>query len=240
MRRALKKIVGIARLLILFFISWSIILVVLYRFVPPPLTPLMVIRFFEQISDPKQHVKFRKDWESIEHISPNLPLAVMASEDQLFLKHFGFDIEAIKKAYQHNNKKRKKKVSTRGASTISQQVAKNVFLWPGRSWLRKAFEAYFTFLIEVCWSKERIMEVYLNMIEMGNGVYGAEAASQYYFKKPASKLSRDEAALIAAILPNPLKWSPVKPTPYILKKKEWIKRNMSYLANTKNSKENEK
>jgi monofunctional biosynthetic peptidoglycan transglycosylase len=155
----------------------------------------------------------------------------MASEDQLFLEHFGFDLEAIKKAYKNNNNKKRK--ITRGASTISQQVAKNVFLWPGRSWLRKGFEVYFTFLIEVCWSKERIMEVYLNVIEMGNGIYGAEAASEYYFKKNASMLNRDQAALIAAVLPNPLRWSPIKPSKYILKRKEWIKRNMAYLETAK-------
>jgi monofunctional glycosyltransferase len=231
MLAVLKKVFAVVRLLIMVFISWSIILVILFRFVPPPITPLMAIRFFEQLVDSKKEVRFKKDWESIDHISPNLSLAVMASEDQLFLEHFGFDFEAIKKAYKHNSKKKTK--VTRGASTISQQVAKNVFLWPGRSWLRKGFEVYFTFLIEVCWPKERIMEVYLNMIEMGNGIYGAEAASQFYFKKSASKLNRDEAALIAAVLPNPIRWSPVKPTPYILKRKEWIKRNMSYLGTVK-------
>jgi monofunctional glycosyltransferase len=233
MRRILKKVLAVLRLLILFFISWSIFLVILYRFVPPPVTPLMVIRFFEQVFDSKTDVRFRKDWESMDNISPNLSLAVMASEDQHFLEHFGFDFEAIKKAYKSNTSKKKK--ITRGASTISQQVAKNVFLWPGRSWLRKGFEVYFTFLIEVCWSKERIMEVYLNVIEMGNGIYGAEAASEFYFKKSASKLNRDQAALIAAVLPNPIRWSPVKPSKYILKRKEWIKRNMSYLE-TLNSK----
>jgi monofunctional glycosyltransferase len=231
MRRIFKKIFAVLRLLILVFISWSIVLVILFRFVPPPITPLMVIRFFEQLTDSKKEIRFKKDWEKLDNISPNLTLAVMASEDQLFLEHFGFDFEAIKKAYKHNNKKKTK--VTRGASTISQQVAKNVFLWPGRSWLRKGFEVYFTFLIEVCWPKERIMEVYLNMIEMGDGIYGAEAASVFYFKKPASKLSRDQAALIAAVLPNPVRWSPVKPTTYVLKRKEWIKRNMIYLGTVK-------
>jgi monofunctional glycosyltransferase len=234
MRRILKKVLAVLRLLILVFISWSILLVILYRFVPPPLTPLMAIRFFEQVFDSKKDLRFKKDWESMDNISPNLPLAVMASEDQHFLEHFGFDFEAIRKAYKSNTSKKKK--ITRGASTISQQVAKNVFLWPGRSWLRKGFEVYFTFLIEVCWSKERIMEVYLNVIEMGNGIYGAEAASEFYFKKSAAKLNRDQAALIAAVLPNPLRWSPVKPSKYILKRKEWIKRNMSYLE-TLNSKD---
>jgi monofunctional biosynthetic peptidoglycan transglycosylase len=227
MRRILKKVLAVLRLLILVFISWSIFLVILYRFVPPPVTPLMAIRFFEQVFDSKKDVRFKKDWESMDNISSNLSLAVMASEDQHFFEHFGFDFDAIKKAYKSNTS-RKRKI-TRGASTISQQVAKNVFLWPGRSWLRKGFEVYFTFLIEVCWSKERIMEVYLNVIEMGNGIYGAEAASEFYFKKSASRLNRDQAALIAAVLPNPIRWSPVKPTKYILKRKEWIKRNMSYL-----------
>jgi monofunctional biosynthetic peptidoglycan transglycosylase len=156
----------------------------------------------------------------------------MASEDQKFYEHNGFDWEAIKKAYEYNAKKKRKR-PIKGASTISQQTAKNVFLWPGRSWVRKGFEVYFTFLIELFWSKERIMEVYLNVIEMGDGVYGAEAASQTYFKKPASKLTKDNAAAIAAILPNPRKYSASKPGPYIQQRKEWIKRNMGYVERLK-------
>lgn len=165
----------------------------------------------------------------MEHIAPSLSLAVIASEDQLFPEHWGFDFKAIEKAVKNNNSTKKKK-RIKGGSTISQQTAKNVFLWPGRSWVRKGFEVYFTMLIEGLWSKERIMEVYLNVIEMGDGIYGAEAASQAYFHKPAERLSQGQAALIAAVLPNPLKWSPLKPTPYILGRQAWIIRNMNNLG----------
>ena len=156
-----------------------------------------------------------------------MPLAVVTAEDQKFAEHFGFDLEAIEKAVKYNEKHKGKKV--KGASTISQQTAKNVFLWPGRSWIRKGLEVYFTFVIEICWSKERIIEVYLNVIEMGPGVYGAEAAAQYYFNKSASDLTKKEAATIAAILPNPIRWSASHPTPYIIKKRNWIVRHMKYI-----------
>jgi len=184
----------------------------------------MLERLIEQKMNGKDF-KMDKTWESLDHISPNLPLAVVTSEDQKFEDHFGFDISAIEKATKYNEKHRGKKI--KGASTISQQTAKNVFLWPSRSWIRKGFEVYFTFVIEICWSKERIMEVYLNVIEMGPGVYGAEAASHYYFNKPAINLTKGESASIAAILPNPIKWSASKPTPYIARKKAWILRHMS-------------
>jgi monofunctional glycosyltransferase len=230
MNTILKRVLRILKIPALFFLVSSIFSVILYRFLPPPMTPLMIIRVFEQVADGKE-MKLKKDWQPIDRISPNMALAVIASEDQLFLEHYGFDFKAIEKAYESNNKK--KRTTVRGASTISQQVAKNVFLWPGRSWIRKAFEVYFTFLIEIFWSKERILEVYLNVVEMGNGVYGAEAASMYYFKKPAANLNQDQAALLAAILPNPRRWSPVSPTAYIQKRKVWIKRNMMNLGNLK-------
>jgi monofunctional glycosyltransferase len=228
MKNKLKKLLRYLKIFVIFCFSFSIFLVIVYRFLPPPITPLMVIRVFEQIGEGNK-IKLKKDWVSIEEMSSQIPLAVMASEDQKFLQHNGFDWEAIKKAYDHNNSKAKKK-KLRGASTISQQVAKNVFLWPGRSWVRKGLEVYFTFLIELFWSKERIMEMYLNVIEMGNGVYGAEAASQQYFKKTAKKLNRDQAASLAAILPNPRKYSADKPGPYVAKRKAWIKKNMDYLG----------
>ena len=161
-------------------------------------------------------MKLKKDWVSLDKISSAMPLAVIAAEDQKFEEHFGFDLEAIRKAENYNKKHQGKRM--KGASTISQQTAKNVFLWQGRNWIRKGFEVYFTFLIEIFWSKQRIMEVYLNVIEMGNGIYGVEAAAQEYFHKPASKLSVREASLIAAILPSPLKWSPVKPNARVQKK----------------------
>jgi len=200
--------------------------VALFRFVPVPLTPLMLLRCVEQKSD-GQKMTLKHDWVSLEEISPKLQLAVVCSEDQNYLEHGGFDFSAIKKAMKLNEKGKK----LRGASTISQQTAKNVFLWPGRSYVRKGFEVYFTLLIEILWSKERIMEVYLNSIEMGNGVYGAEAAAQYWFHKGAKKLSKDDAAAIAAILPNPRRYVANPSSPYVAKRKEWIKQQMSYWGN---------
>ncbi|MFD2201619.1 monofunctional biosynthetic peptidoglycan transglycosylase [Shivajiella indica] len=221
----IRKIFRIILKIILWFFILSIGFTVLYRFVPVPITPLMVIRLFEQAKDEKKEMRLYKDWVSIKKISKNAPQAVVAAEDQKFLDHNGFDWEAMEKAWE-NNKKGKR---VKGASTISQQTAKNVFLWPARTMLRKGLEAYFTFLIELFWSKERIMEVYLNVIEMGEGIYGIEAASQTYFKKPAEKLSRNEAALIAAVLPNPRRWSPARPTPYIQGRQVWILRQMNNL-----------
>ncbi|MDG5491014.1 monofunctional biosynthetic peptidoglycan transglycosylase [Psychroserpens sp. SPM9] len=203
---------------------FSILIVVVFKWVPVPITPLMVIKNIEQTDANKKG--WQHDWVPLETISPNLQLAVICSEDQLFLTHNGFDIKAIEKAYENNKKGQRIK----GASTISQQVAKNVFLWPERSWLRKGLETYFTFLIELIWSKERIMEVYLNSIEMGPGIYGAEAASQYWFKKTASRLSKDEAAAIAAILPNPTRYQANPATPYISSRKGWITKQMRYFG----------
>jgi monofunctional glycosyltransferase len=209
--------------IIFWFFIGSISLTIIYRWVPPPITILMINKVIEQKMDGKEAV-LKKDWVSLDKIA-NLPLAVITSEDQKFEDHFGFDMEAIEKAQKYNERHKGKKM--KGASTISQQTAKNVFLWPSRSWIRKGFEVYFTFLIELLWSKERIMEVYLNVIEMGPGIYGAEAASEYYFNKSAAKLTKAEAAAIAAILPNPVKWSASKPTPYINRKKAWILRRMN-------------
>lgn len=172
-------------------------------------------------------MRLKHDWVPLEEISPRLQLAVVCSEDQNYLKHFGFDWGAIEKAMKQNEKGG----AVRGASTITQQTAKNVFLWPGRSYIRKAFEVWFTLLIEVFWSKQRIMEVYLNSIEMGDGVYGAEAAAQYWFKKPAIKLTKDDAAAIASVLPNPLKYKANPATNYISKRKEWVKQQMNYWGN---------
>lgn len=211
--------------LVLWFFLISIGLTILYKFVPVPITPLMVIRLVEQASDSEKSMKLYKDWVSINKISKHAPQAVFASEDQKFMDHNGFDIEEMKKVWESN--KTGKRI--RGASTISQQTAKNVFLWPGRNLVRKGLEAYFTVLIEFIWGKERIMTVYLNVIEMGEGIYGIEAASQHNFNKPAEKLSRNEAALIAAVLPNPRRWSPARPTPYIRGRQAWILRQMNNL-----------
>ncbi len=218
------------RLVIAFFVL-SIVSTILFRFIPVPLTPLMLIRCVEQIFS-GEAPKIKKDWVSLKEMSPNLVLAVISSEDQKFSEHFGFDFEAIEKVSKQNEKLKKRGKPIKGGSTISQQCAKNVFLFPQRSYIRKAFEVYFTFLIEVFWSKKRIMEVYLNVIEMGDGIYGAQAASKIYFKKDAKNLTASEAALIAAVLPNPRKWSPAKPTGYINKRKNWIVRQMGHLRGT--------
>ena len=210
---------------IMWMFLFSIFMVIVFKWVPVPMTPLMVIRSVQQYQDDKE-VVLKHDWVSKDEISRNLKLAVICSEDQNFLNHNGFDMKAIEKAIEFN--KAGKRV--RGASTISQQTAKNVFLWPHRSWFRKGLEAYFTFLIEVFWSKERILEVYLNSIEMGDGIYGAKAASQHWFKKPATKLSRSEAAAIAAILPNPRVYRARPATNYIQGRKNWIVRQMGYFG----------
>lgn len=206
----------------MWFFILSIFSVILFRWVPIPFTPLMLIRCLDQKIDGKE-MKLDKDWVSFEEISPSLQLAVVCSEDQNFIKHNGFDFEAIDKAMEYNENHKRK----RGASTISQQTAKNVFLWPGRSWIRKGFEVYFTFLIETFWSKERIMEVYLNVIEMGDGVYGAQAASKKFFKKDAKYLSKSEAATIAAVLPNPIRFNAGKPSGYITKRRDWVINQMA-------------
>ena len=207
---------------IIIFLVLSVLSTLFFRFVPIPFTPLMIIRLVQQTFGDKD-VTFKKDWVSIDEMSKNVVIAAIAAEDQKFPEHWGFDIESIEKAMKNNQKKKRIK----GASTISQQTAKNVFLWPHRDWIRKGFEVYFTFLIETIWSKERIIEVYLNVAELGNGVYGIEAASQKYFKKSALKLSKSEAALIVASLPNPIKFNPSKPSNYMLGRQQWILRQMN-------------
>lgn len=225
-----KKILKWLKYAVLLFFGSTLFFVLLYRFVNPPVTPLMVSRVIGQIIHGEK-VKMSKQWVSLDKISPDLQLAVVASEDNLFLEHHGFDFNAIDKAQAYNERKKGKKVH--GASTISQQTAKNVFLWSGRSWVRKGFEVYFTVMIEFVWPKKRIMEVYLNVIEMGDGIYGAEMASESYFNKPAAKLTRSEAALIAAILPNPRKWSPAHPTGYLQSRQDWILWNMGNIGSLK-------
>lgn len=210
---------------LLYFLAISICWVIICRFINPPITFLMLQRAVQRKVDGKTW-KIDKEWRSFEELSYNLKKAAVAGEDANFLKHHGFDLEAIEKAYLKNQKGKK----LRGGSTISQQTAKNVFLWPGRSYIRKGFEAYFTFLIELFWSKKRILEVYLNVIEMGDGIYGAEAACKNYFNKPSTSLLKGEAALLIAVLPNPRKWTPAKPTAYIYHKQSLILRNMRNLG----------
>ena len=220
----LKKIFRFLFKLFLWFFAVSVISVVIFRFVPVPFTPLMISRALEQRAAGEE-MTASHDWVPLEEISPNLQKAVIASEDDLFLTHNGFNFEAMRKAFKNNQKGKKIK----GGSTISQQTAKNVFLWQGRSYIRKAFEAYFTVLIELLWSKERIMEVYLNSIEMGKGVYGAQAAAQHWYHKDAANLTKYEAAGIAAILPNPIKYRATRSSGYIERRKGRIVRLMRYV-----------
>src|SRR5215510_12336383 len=182
------------------FLTLSIALVVIYGLLPPPITPLMVIRLF-------QGEGLDKDWVSYDQVSPYVFKAVIAGEDARFCEHVGFDLQAIRKAWQHNKTSRR----IRGASTITQQTAKNLFLWPGRDPVRKGFEAYFAVLIELFWDKRRILEVYVNVVEFGHGIYGVEAAAQAYYKKSAKDLTAEEAARLAAILPSPLRRTPQRP-----------------------------
>ncbi|MEC4049995.1 monofunctional biosynthetic peptidoglycan transglycosylase [Flavobacterium sp. SUN046] len=213
---------------LLWFFGLSILSVIVFKWVPVPFTPLMITRAIEQKMDGKE-MTCSHDWVPLEEISPNLQKAVIASEDGNFLKHSGFDFKAMQKAFKNNNKGRRLK----GGSTISQQTAKNVFLWQGRSYLRKGLEAYFTFLIEIIWGKERIMEVYLNSIEMGDGVYGAEAAAQHWYQTSAENLTPMQAAGIAAILPNPRKFKASNSSAYTQKRKNKIVRVMKHVGKIK-------
>ena len=210
------------------FFASTILAVVALRFLPVYFTPLMFIRCYEQLTTEGKSLKLKHHWVPLEEISPNLPMAVMASEDAKFLQHHGFDFQAIEKAAERNTKHPEKRKL--GASTISQQTAKNVFLWPGRSWVRKGFEVYFTGLIELMWSKQRIMEVYLNSIEMGEGIYGADAVAEEHFNTTAENLSKAQCALIAATLPNPRKFSSKNPSGYMLKRQARIMREMRYVT----------
>ena len=212
----------IKRIVVTFFVS-TILAVVVYRFVPVYYTPLMFIRLAQQ----HDGWRLKHHWVPISDISTQLPLAVMASEDAKFREHHGFDFDAIGQAAKRNREHPEK--NRLGASTITQQTAKNVFLWPGRSWVRKGLEAYFTVLIELCWSKDRIMEVYLNSIEMGDGIYGAEAVARAHFGCTAHDLTADQCALIAATLPNPLRFNSARPSNYMKKRQRQIRREMRYL-----------
>ena len=221
----LKLIWRFVKLTLLLFFGLSLFGVLLYRWVNPPFTWLMISRGFERKSDGKDW-KIDKTWIDFDDIADPMKRAAVAAEDQKFLDHFGFDFKAMERAIDKNAHSHK----LIGGSTISQQTAKNIFLWSGRSYIRKAFEAYFTVLIEVFWSKKRIMEVYLNEIEMGDGIYGVEAASQAYFHKSAAKLNNQEAAAIASIWPDPLKWSPTNPSGYVQHRQYLIRKNMRRLG----------
>ena len=208
------------------FFASTILSVIVLRWMPVYYTPLMFIRLAQQKAN-HQELTLHHHWVPIEEIAPSLSTAVMASEDSHFQEHHGFDFKAIEQAAMRNIKHPDKR--KHGASTISQQTAKNVFLWPGRSWLRKGFEVYFTAMIELCWSKQRIMEVYLNSIEMGNGIYGVDAVAEYHFNKKASELFRSECALIAATLPNPRKFDSQNPSAYMKKRQRQIEHEMRFV-----------
>lgn len=212
------------RWIVLLFFGSTILAVFVYKWCPVYVTPLMIIRCAQQVRH-GDTLCLKHHWVPLDSMSIYMPVAVMASEDQRFLTHNGFDFVEIDKALEERRSGKR----YRGGSTISQQTAKNVFLWPKSSWLRKGLEAYFTVLIELVWGKERIMEVYLNSIEMGNGIYGAEAVAQQHFGRPALNLTRPNCALIAATLPNPLKFSSKDPSAYILRRQTAIMTQMRHI-----------
>jgi monofunctional biosynthetic peptidoglycan transglycosylase len=213
-------------LLVVVCIAASVLAVVSLRWINPPVTAFIAAAQAAAWANRDSNYVYRHSWVDLNQISPNLPLAVVASEDQKFPEHWGFDVPAIEKAYALNQHSHR----VHGASTISQQVAKNLFLWSGRSYFRKGLEAYFTVLIEALWPKRRILEVYLNIAEFGYGTYGAEAAAERFFHKPASRLSRDDAAVLAAVLPNPERYSAVAPSRYVQQRREWILVQMQALG----------
>jgi monofunctional glycosyltransferase len=216
------------------FLAWlialclvvSIVAVLLLRWLDPPISAFMAESRIEAWLAHDPSYVFRQRWVDLTQISPNLALAVVASEDQKFPEHRGFDVEAIEKAYELNQHSHR----IRGASTISQQVAKNLYLWSGRSYFRKGLEAYFTVLIESCWPKRRILEIYLNIAEFGSGTFGAEAAAQHFFHKPAARLTRSDAAILAAVLPNPDHYSAAAPSRYVQQRRDWILEQMQALG----------
>ncbi|MFB3854138.1 MAG: monofunctional biosynthetic peptidoglycan transglycosylase [Vicinamibacterales bacterium] len=223
LRRALKALASAVGLLMLL----SIVATLLLRWVPPLRTGVMMERRIAALIDGRQY-RARYIWVPMERISPHAAIAVVAAEDQKFADHHGFDVESIQDALDDSERGER----LRGASTISQQVAKNVFLWSGRSFVRKGLEAWFTALVELLWSKRRILEVYLNIVELGDGVFGVEAASQIYFRKPAARLQPSEAALLAAVLPNPHRLRAAKPSIYVQGRRDWILGQMEQLGGT--------
>ena len=220
----------VARWIFLWLPLWFLLLttaqVLLLRWIPPITSAFMVSRRVDALLQRDWDFQLRYTWRNNKSISRNLPIALVAAEDQTFPDHHGFDFKAIDKAMENNQRGRK----VRGASTISQQVAKNLFLWKGRSYVRKGLEAWYTVLIEVLWPKQRILEVYSNIAEFGDGVYGAEAAARTYFGKPAAKLTPSESARMAAVLPSPRRYSVAKPGPYVQRRARWIERQVRHLG----------
>ena len=226
MHKIIKKLRVTIRLILAAFFGSTILAVVALRFLPVYFTPLMFIRLAQQAGEGRE-LRLSHHWVPLNDISPYMPVAVIASEDANFMSHHGFDYKAIEHAAKRNKQHPERRKL--GASTISQQTAKNVFLWPGRSWVRKGLEAYFTVLIELFWSKERIIEVYLNSIEMGPGIYGVEAVAEEHFGCEARDLNANQCALIAATLPNPIRFSSKSPSTYMKKRQRQIRANMKYI-----------
>ena len=220
-RRALRACAWLA----FWFVALSFAVVLAYRWLPPPTSAFVLARRVDGWTGAAPAVPIRRQWVSQSRLSPELFLAVVAAEDQRFPAHHGFDLEAIGKALDDRERGR-----VRGASTLSQQVAKNLFLWSGRSWMRKGLEVWFTALIELSWPKRRILEVYLNFAEFGDGIYGAQAASKQFFGGDAATLNAAQAARLAAVLPNPKRYSAARPGPYVLQRQRWIERQMRQLG----------
>jgi len=221
-RRWLRWLMGLPFL----FAAASILQVAALRFVDPPFSAFMLGRQLEALGQGDWSFRVAYDWRDLKHISPNLPVAMVAAEDQNFATHNGFDLKAIEKARANNAKGRK----VRGASTVSQQVAKNLFLWQGRSWVRKGIEAWYTLLIEAIWPKARILEVYANIAEFGDGIYGGQAAARSYWRKDASRLSPAESARLAAVLPSPRRYSVARPGPFVQRRANWIQRQVRQIG----------
>ncbi|MGH8032228.1 MAG: monofunctional biosynthetic peptidoglycan transglycosylase [Luteimonas sp.] len=206
----------------LLLVAISVLQVLTLRAIDPPFSAFMVARQLSAWGSGDGGLRIRYDWRDLDAIAPSLPLSLVAAEDQRFAEHHGFDVAAIDKARKHNARGRK----VRGASTISQQLAKNLFLWSGRSWVRKGIEVWYTVLIEALWPKQRILEVYANVAEFGDGVYGAQAAARTYWGKDAGQLTANESARLAAVLPSPKRYSAAKPGPYVQRRAAWIQRNV--------------
>jgi monofunctional biosynthetic peptidoglycan transglycosylase len=223
--RRLRRILVLLLKVSLGFLAVSVLAVIVLRFMAPPFSALMVERRIGSwFGEGKYSPTYQ--WVSLDKIAPVMSAAVIASEDQSFPYHYGFDLAAIQRAMGHNERSSR----TKGASTLTQQTAKNMFLWSSRSWLRKGVEAYFTVLLETFWGKRRILETYLNIVEFGDGIYGVEAASQRYFRKPASRLNSEEAAILAAVLPNPRRYKVSAPGPYVRERQQWILQQMDQLG----------
>ena len=221
----LARLARAAALGLLILIFSSVLLVAMFRWVPVPFTSFMLLDRIATLGEQRPGTRPSHDWVAWPEISPHAALAVIAAEDQRFLEHGGFDFEAIDKAWSDAKRGRR----LRGASTISQQVAKNLFLWPAQNWLRKGLETWFTLWIEILWPKQRILEVYLNSAEFGRGVWGIEAASRHFFRKPAARLNPYEAALLAAVLPSPKRFRVDRPSPYLRQRQQWILGQMQQL-----------